>query len=100
MFAVIKTGGKQYRVEQGDVIVVEKLPVEENGTVTFDEVLMVGDKVGTPIVAGATVAGELMKQAREKKIIVFKKKRRQNYRRKHGHRQNVSVVRITEIAVA
>jgi large subunit ribosomal protein L21 len=100
MFAVIKTGGKQYRVEAGDVIVVEKLPVAENGAVTFDEVLMVGDKVGTPTVAGASVAGELMKQAREKKIIVFKKKRRQNYRRKHGHRQQVSVVRITNIAVA
>jgi large subunit ribosomal protein L21 len=100
MFAVIKTGGKQYRVEAGDVIVVEKLPVAESGAVTFDEVLMVGDKVGTPTVAGASVAGELVKQTREKKIIVFKKKRRQNYRRKHGHRQQVSVVRITDIAVA
>ena len=100
MFAVIKTGGKQYRVEAGDVIIVEKLPVAESGAVTFDEVLMVGDKVGTPTVAGASVAGELMKQTREKKIIVFKKKRRQNYRRKHGHRQEVSIVRITNIAVA
>ncbi|WP_337996782.1 50S ribosomal protein L21 [Oleispirillum naphthae] len=100
MFAVIKTGGKQYRVEAGDVIVVEKLPVEENGAVTFDEVLMVGDKVGAPTVAGATVTGEVMKQARDKKIIVFKKKRRQNYRRKNGHRQYISVVRITDIAVA
>jgi large subunit ribosomal protein L21 len=100
MFAVIKTGGKQYRVETGDVIVVEKLPVDENGAVTFDEVLMIGDKVGVPLVAGATVVGELMKQTREKKIIVFKKKRRQNYRRKHGHRQQVSVVRITDMAVA
>ncbi len=100
MFAVIKTGGKQYRVEAGDVIVVEKLPVAESGAVSFDEVLMVGDKVGTPTVAGASVAGEVMKQTREKKIIVFKKKRRQNYRRKHGHRQQVSVVRITNIAVA
>jgi large subunit ribosomal protein L21 len=100
MFAVIKTGGKQYRVEKGDVIVIEKLPVEENGAVTFDEVLMVGEKVGTPTVAGATVAGELLKQARDKKVIVFKKKRRQNYRRKHGHRQQISVVRITDIAGA
>jgi len=100
MFAVIKTGGKQYRVEKGDVIIVEKLPVEENGDVCFDEVLMVGDKVGTPTVAGATVAGELMKQTRDKKIIVFKKKRRQNYRRKHGHRQQISVVRITDIVGA
>ncbi len=100
MFAVIKTGGKQYRVEMGDVIVVEKLPVAESGAVTFDEVLMVGDKVGAPLVAGASVIGEVMKQTREKKIIVFKKKRRQNYRRKHGHRQQVSVVRITDIAVA
>jgi len=100
MFAVIKTGGKQYRVEAGDVIVVEKLPVDENGAVTFDEVLMVGDKVGAPIVAGATVTGEVMKQTRDKKVIVFKKKRRQNYRRKNGHRQYISVVRITDIAVA
>ena len=100
MFAVIKTGGKQYRVEAGDVVVVEKLPVDENGTVTFDEVLMVGDKVGAPLVEGATVTGEVMKQARDKKIIVFKKKRRQNYRRKQGHRQYISVVRITDIAVA
>jgi len=100
MFAVIKTGGKQYRVEAGDVIVVEKLAVEENGAVTFDEVLMVGDKVGAPTVAGATVTGEVMKQTRDKKIIVFKKKRRQNYRRKNGHRQYISVVRITDIAVA
>ncbi len=100
MFAVIKTGGKQYRVEAGDVIVVEKLPVDENGAVTFDEVLMVGDKVGAPLVAGATVTGTVMKQTRSEKVIVFKKKRRQNYRRKHGHRQHISVVRITDIAVA
>lgn len=100
MFAVIKTGGKQYRVEAGDVIVVEKLPVDENGAVTFDEVLMVGDKVGAPLVEGASVTGEVMKQTRDKKIIVFKKKRRQNYRRKQGHRQYISVVRITDIAVA
>lgn len=100
MFAVIKTGGKQYRVEAGDVIVVEKLPVDENGAVTFDEVLMIGDKVGAPLVEGASVTGEVMKQTRDKKIIVFKKKRRQNYRRKQGHRQYISVVRITDIAVA
>ncbi|SBW05085.1 50S ribosomal subunit protein L21 [uncultured Alphaproteobacteria bacterium] len=100
MFAVIKTGGKQYRVEAGDVIVVEKLPVEENGAVTFDEVLMAGDKVGTPLVEGAKVSGTVLSQTRDKKVIVFKKKRRQNYRRKHGHRQHISVVRITDIAVA
>ncbi len=100
MFAVIKTGGKQYRVEAGDVIVVEKLPVEENGAVTFDEVLMAGDKVGTPLVEGAKVSGTVLSQTRDKKIIVFKKKRRQNYRRKQGHRQYISVVRITDIAVA
>lgn len=99
MFAVIKTGGKQYRVEAGDVIVVEKLPVEENGAVTFDEVLMAGDKVGTPLVDGAKVSGTVLAQTRDKKVIVFKKKRRQNYRRKHGHRQHISVVRITDIAV-
>ena len=101
MFAVIRTGGKQYKVASGDVIEVEKLEGENGATLTLDQVLMVFDggtaTVGTPIVAGATVTAELVRQARGPKIIIFKKKRRQNYRRKNGHRQEVTVLRITGI---
>jgi large subunit ribosomal protein L21 len=100
MFAVIKTGGKQYRVASGDVIKVEKLEAEAGSTVTLDQVLMAGDKVGTPLVAGATVSAEVIAQDRGPKIIVFKKKRRQNYRRKNGHRQDLTVLRITDITAA
>ena len=98
MYAVIKTGGKQYRVTKGDVIKVEKLDAEEGSTVKFDDVLALGDKIGTPLVDGAKVEGNIIAQAKDKKVIIFKKKRRQNYRRKKGHRQNISVVRITEVA--
>ncbi len=103
MFAVIQTGGKQYRVVEGDRISVEKLDVEPGGSVELDRVLMVGDDdaaptVGTPTVAGAKVTAEVMAQARGPKIIVFKKKRRQNYRRKKGHRQDLTVLRITGIS--
>ncbi|WP_029041512.1 50S ribosomal protein L21 [Cucumibacter marinus] len=101
MFAVIKTGGKQYKVAADDVLRIEKLDAEPGETVTFDNVLLVNDgsatTLGTPLVEGAVVAAELVEQTRGKKIIVFKKKRRQNYRRKAGHRQDLSVVRITEI---
>ena len=97
MFAVIKTGGKQYKVAPNDVILVEKLPGQAGDTVTLDQVLMVGDKVGAPIVAGASVTATLVEQTRGDKIIVFKKKRRQNYRRKKGHRQDLTVLRITGI---
>jgi large subunit ribosomal protein L21 len=104
MFAVIRTGGKQYKVASGDVIEVEKLEGENGATLTLDEVLMVFDggtaTVGTPLVAGATVTAELVRQARGPKIIIFKKKRRQNYRRKKGHRQDLTVLRITGIQVA
>jgi large subunit ribosomal protein L21 len=104
MFAVIRTGGKQYKVASGDVIEVEKLEGENGATLTLDQVLMVFDggtaTVGTPIVAGATVTAELVRQARGPKIIIFKKKRRQNYRRKKGHRQHLTVLRITGIQVA
>ena len=100
MFAVIKTGGKQYRVASGDVIKVEKLEVEAGSTVTLDQVLMVDGKIGTPLVADATVSAEVIAQDRGPKIIVFKKKRRQNYRRKNGHRQDLTVLRITEISAA
>ncbi len=104
MFAVIRTGGKQYKVASGDVIEVEKLEGEDGSTLTLDQVLMVFDggnaTVGTPLVAGATVTAELVRQARGPKIIIFKKKRRQNYRRKKGHRQDLTVLRITGIQVA
>ena len=97
MFAVIQTGGKQYKVAPNDVILVEKLPGLAGDTVTLDQVLMVGDKVGAPLVAGASVTATLVEQTRGEKIIVFKKKRRQNYRRKKGHRQDLTVLRITGI---
>ena len=100
MFAVIKTGGKQYRVASGDVIKVEKLEAEAGATVTLDQVLMVDGKIGTPLVADATVSAEVIAQDRGPKIIVFKKKRRQNYRRKNGHRQDLTVLRITDITAA
>ena len=99
IFAVFTTGGKQYRVKAGDVIKVEKLADQAAGAkVSFDSVLMVGDKIGTPTVAGAKVSGEVLEQTRADTIIVFKKKRRHNYRRTRGHRQHLTVVRITGIA--
>jgi large subunit ribosomal protein L21 len=100
MYAVVKTGGKQFRVTGGDVIKVEKLAGEAGETVTLGEVLMLGGdtpEIGAPTVAGASVAAEILEQARDKKVIVFKKRRRQNYRRKKGHRQEMTVLRIDEI---
>ncbi|WP_460449629.1 50S ribosomal protein L21 [Alsobacter sp. SYSU BS001988] len=97
MFAVIKTGGKQYKVAANDVITIEKLVAEAGDAVSFDQVLMVDGEVGAPIVAGATVAGEVVEQTRGPKVISFKKRRRQNSKRKRGHRQDLTVVRITEI---
>jgi len=97
MFAVIKTGGKQYKVAPNDVILVEKLPGLAGDTVTLDQVLMVGDKIGAPLVAGASVTATLVEQTRGEKVIIFKKKRRQNYRRKKGHRQDLTVLRIAAI---
>lgn len=101
MYAIIKTGGKQYRVAQGETLRVEKLDVEgENNTVKFDQVLLVGGdevKVGTPVVEGASVDAEIVRQGRAKKIIVFKKKRRKGYHKKQGHRQAFTEVRITGI---
>lgn len=101
MFAVIRTGGKQYKVAANDLLKVEKLAGGEGEAVAFSEVLMVGDgdkvTVGTPLVEGASVAGELVEPTRAKKIVVFKKRRRKAYRRTAGHRQELSVVRITEI---
>ncbi|MDA0238460.1 MAG: 50S ribosomal protein L21 [Proteobacteria bacterium] len=102
MFAVIKTGGKQYRVTDGDVIVVEKLAGEPGSSIKFDQILMLGGSgetqtVGTPLIANATVTGEVLEQSRADKIIVFKKKRRQGYKRKAGHRQDQTVLRIVDI---
>ena len=104
MYAVIRTGGKQYRVAKNDVIKVEKLAGAAGATVKFDEVLMVGDgakaMIGTPLVKGATVTATVLEQGKGEKIVVFKKKRRKNYRRKIGHRQLETVLRIAEIRTA
>ena len=100
MFAVVRTGAKQYRVAEGDVIKVEKLDGAAGDTVTLGDVLMLGGdspEVGAPTVAGASVAAEILEQARADKIVVFKKRRRQNYRRKKGHRQHLTVLRVDEI---
>ncbi|MGN0917162.1 MAG: 50S ribosomal protein L21 [Candidatus Enterousia sp.] len=94
-FAIFQTGGKQYRVQSGDIIKVEK--INADGTVEFDQVLMVGDKVGAPYVSGAKVVAEIVEQKRADKVLVFKKKRRQNYRRTKGHRQHITVLKITDI---
>jgi large subunit ribosomal protein L21 len=101
MYAVIKTGGKQYRVSEGDRLRVEKLPGEPGAQVTFDEVLMIGGEkvaVGTPVVKGAKVRAEIVTQGRDKKVIVFKFRRRKNYRRKRGHRQPFTELKITSIS--
>lgn len=98
MYAVIRTGGKQYKVASGDVVKVEKIAgIEEGKEVVFNEVLALGETVGTPLVAGASVKALVLKQVRDAKIIVFKKKRRQNYRRKNGHRQSITLVKITDV---
>ncbi len=101
MYAVIKTGGKQYRVATDDVLEIERLDGDAGATIEFAEVLMVGDggnvKIGTPTVDGAKVVGEVVAQLRGPKVIVFKKRRRKNSRRKIGHRQDLTKVRITEI---
>ncbi len=98
MYAVIKTGGKQYKVATGDVIKIEKLAGEAGSEVIFNEVLALGDVIGRPLVEGALVKATIVKQAKDAKIIVFKKKRRQNYRRKNGHRQNITIVKIADIS--
>jgi len=97
MHAVIKTGGKQYRVAANDVIEIEKLSGKVGDWVQFSDVLMVDGKIGKPTVKGASVAAEIEEQGRGDKIVIFKKRRRHNYRRKKGHRQELTTVRITEI---
>ena len=104
MFAVIRTGGKQYRVAENDVVTIEKLVAEPGDRVVFDEVLMVGagaaSRVGAPLVDGAAVAGEVVDHVRGPKLIWFKKRRRKNSRRKGGHRQDLTAVRITGIGAS
>lgn len=101
-FAVFKTGGKQYKVAKDDVIRVEKLEGAPGDTIKFEDVLMIGGDgepvVGAPSVQGAFVTAEVVEQTRGEKIVVFKKRRRQNYRRKKGHRQDLTLIRITDIA--
>ena len=101
MYAVIKTGGKQYRVVEGQKLRVEKLPGNEGDAVTFTDVLMLGGdapKIGQPVVAGAKVSAKITKHDRAKKIVVFKFRRRKNYRRKNGHRQPFTELVITGIS--
>jgi large subunit ribosomal protein L21 len=102
MYAVIRTGGKQYRVAADDVIEVERLQGEPGDKVEFGEILLLGGgdgdpQIGAPLVSGATVAAEVVEHRRGEKIIIFKKKRRQNYRRKRGHRQELTTIRIVDI---
>ncbi len=103
MYAVVKTGGKQYKVAEGTFFKVEKCPGDVGQEIVFDEVLLVskeGDlKVGAPTVEGARVRGTIVEQGREKKIIVFKMKRRKGYRRKQGHRQHYTGVKVDSIEV-
>ena len=102
MYAVIKTGGKQYRVAKDDVITIERLGVSPGSMVTFGDVLLIGGegeaKIGAPLVSGASVSGEVLSEIRGDKVLVIKKKRRHNYRRKNGHRQDLIQVKITGIA--
>lgn len=100
MFAVIRTGGKQYRVAPNDIIEIEKIAGKPGDIIELAEVLLLGGaspKTGSPTIEGALVAAEVLEQKRGDKIVVFKKKRRQNYRRKKGHRQELTALRITEI---
>jgi large subunit ribosomal protein L21 len=104
MFAVIRTGGKQYRVTPELVLKVEKLEAEAGSTVTFTDVLAIGGEagltIGAPVIAGASVTATVIAQDRLDKIVIFKKRRRQNSRRKNGHRQHVTVLRIADINAA
>ncbi len=104
MFAVVKTGGKQYTVREKDVLRVEKLDAKKGDKVKLDQVLMVGEgksvKIGSPLVSGAAVTAEVVEQTRNGKIIVYKKKRRQGYERTKGHQQQVTVLKVTGISGA
>ncbi len=104
MFAVIKTGGKQYKVQKNDKIFVEKIEGEDGAVIQLDQVLMIADEkksaVGAPMLEGAIVEATIIRQDRGPKITIFKKKRRQNYRRKKGHRQDLTYIQITDIKAA
>jgi large subunit ribosomal protein L21 len=104
MFAIIRTGGKQYKVQKDDKILVEKVEGKQGDSVKIDDVLMTGDgkssKIGSPLLSGVSVAATIVEQTRGPKIIVFKKKRRQNYRRTRGHRQDLTLIQITDIKAA
>jgi len=100
MYAIIKTGGKQYKVAEGDVIFVEKLDAEVDSTVTFDEILAIGGeelRVGNPTVEGASITAKVLRQAKSKKVIIFKYKAKKGYRRKQGHRQPYTKLEIQKI---
>ncbi|QLC27020.1 50S ribosomal protein L21 [Parasphingopyxis algicola] len=100
MFAVVRTGGKQYRVAEGDVITVEKIAGEAGDSVSFDDVLMAGEGADLKDVKNLSVSGEIVEQGKGEKVVIFKKKRRQNYRRKNGHRQMLTQIKITGIGGA
>jgi len=103
VYAIIQTGGKQYRVAPGDVLRVERLPGEQGDQVVLDQVLLVGDdqelKVGQPWLENASVRGQILRQGKAKKVLVYKKKRRKNYRRRQGHRQLYTALQIQEIII-
>jgi large subunit ribosomal protein L21 len=105
MYAVFQTGGKQFRAEPGTRLRIPSLEVEPGGSVTFDHVLLAGDgaetvQVGTPTVAGASVTAEVLRHGRGDKVIVFKRKRRKGYRKKQGHRQNFTEIRVDAVALS
>ncbi len=103
MYAVVTTGGKQYKVEKGETLKIEKIPGEIGSQIDFDQILMVSDgdrvEIGQPLVENAVVHGHIVEQGKHKKILVFKYKRRKRYRRKQGHRQQFTAVRIDDISV-
>ncbi len=97
MFAIVKTGGKQYKVQKDAVLVVEKLAGKAGDKVSLTDVIMVGDKVGTPFVKGAAVEAEILRQTRGEKVLVFKKHRRHGYKRKNGHKQDLTLIKVLGI---
>ena len=102
MYAVFRTGGKQYRAAQGDVLRLEKIEANEGATVSFDDVLLIGEgadiKVGNPTIAGTSVSGKVLRQGKSKKVPVVKFRRRQNYKRTKGHRQPYTLIEVTDIS--
>jgi large subunit ribosomal protein L21 len=104
MYAIIQTGGKQYRVKEGDIFSVEKLTKEAGQTITFDSVLAIEDggkvQLGKPTIGGASVSVQVLDQYKDDKVIIFKKKRRHNYRRKRGHRQELTMVKVFDISAS